>query len=118
MIKKGKKTLEWEAAKRRLKPAFYAVGITACEVGRYLIEIPEYEERMNKHRHKFFLSWAHGDKRDNLRGNELVTLVAIACLDCHNFIEAMPREKMREIIEAVINNRRIQPSTYYEEKSR
>lgn len=113
-FKPGKKTLEWEAVKRKLKPAFYAAGITYCEVGRYLYQFPEYMERMEKHRHWFFLTWAHGDKRDNLVGNELTTLVAHSCLDCHNFIEAMPHEKMREIIEAVINCRPTQPKTYYD----
>lgn len=110
-FKPGKKTLEWEAAKRKLKPAFAEVELTYCEVGKYLYQFPEYRERMERNRHWFFLTWAHGDKRDNLVGNELITLVAHCCLDCHNFIEAMPHEKMREIIEAIIASRSIQPRT-------
>lgn len=111
-IKPGRKTKEWEATKRKLKPAFEAVGLTYCEVGKYLMQIPEHSARVEKHRHWFFITWAHGDKRDNLIGDELITLVATACVDCHNYIEKMPREKMREIIEAVIAARVVQPKTY------
>lgn len=110
-FKPGKKTNEWESAKKKLKPAFYEVGLTYCEVGKYLYQFSEYQERMERHRHNFFMTWAHGDKRDNLVGDELVTLVAGSCLDCHNFIEAMPHKKMREIIEAVIASRPVQPRT-------
>lgn len=115
-IKPGDKTLEWEAAKRILKPAFAEVGIGYCEIGRYLYQFPEYAERMERHRHNFFLTWAHGDKRNNLVGQELITLVALSCVDCHNFIEAMPHEEMRKIVEGAIAARRVQPATYYYDK--
>ena len=113
-IKPGKKVNDWEAAKKVLKPAFAAVGLTYCEVGYYLQQIPEHADRIATHNHSFFLTWAHGDKRNNLVGNELITLVALACVDCHNYIERMPAEKMRAIIEAIIKSRRVQPRTYTE----
>lgn len=110
-IKPGKKTNEWNAAKRKLSPAFAEVGITYCEVGMYLSQHPLHMDAIANHRHNFAIAWAHGDKRDNLVGNELITLVALACQDCHNYIEY--RDDMREIIEAVIAARRVQPKTYY-----
>lgn len=113
-IRPGKKTAEWEAAKDLLEPAFMAVGITYCEVGAYLIEFDEYRERMERHRHNFFITWAHGDKRDNLVGEELLHLVVTSCVDCHNFIEKMPREKMRAIVEAIIKRRPMQPKSMFQ----
>lgn len=110
-IKPGVKTNDWEAAKKLLKPAFEAVGITYCEVGAYLQQFEEHAERMARHQHKFFLTWAHGDKRNNLEGAELITLVALCCVDCHNYIEHRP--DMRQIIEGVIEARTRQPSTRY-----
>lgn len=110
-IKPGKKTKDWEAAKLILKPAFENVGITYCEVGSYLIQFEEHQAKMEAINHWFFMTWAHGDKRDNLVGNELITLVAFCCQGCHNYIE--PRADMREIIEAVIASRKVQPATYY-----
>jgi hypothetical protein len=113
-IKPGAKTNEWEAAKKVLKPAFAEVGLTFCEVGKYLLQNPDYEAIMLQHRHYFFLTWAHGDKRDNLVGDELLTLVVLSCVDCHNYIEKLPREEMRAIVESIISHRQTQPSTYHE----
>lgn len=108
----GKKTLEWEAAKKKLNPAFARVGLlNFCEVGYYLYQFPEHAEAIEKHRHNYFLTYAHGDKRNNLVGNELITLVARACVDCHDYIEYRP--DMRQIVEAVIAARKVQPETYY-----
>lgn len=113
-IKPGVKTNDWEAAKKILKPAFEAVGLTYCEVGAYLIQLEEHREKMEKFNHRFFMTWAHGDKRDNLEGAELITFVAACCVACHGYIEYRP--DMREIITAVIAARTVQPSTrYYDE---
>jgi hypothetical protein len=112
-IKPGVKTNDWEAAKKLLKPAFEAVGITYCEIGLYLQDFPEHATKVEKHNHKFFLTWAHGDKRDNLEGAEIITLVALCCVECHNYIERMPRLEMREIVLGAIESRRNQPQTYY-----
>ena len=94
-----------------LKPAFEEVGLTYCEIGGYLMQIPEHDAHVKFFDHDFFLTWAHGDKRNNLKGTELITLVALGCVDCHNYIERMPRLEMREIIEGVIKARSTQPST-------
>lgn len=113
-IKPGAKTNEWEAAKKVLKPAFEEAGITACEVGKYLMQNPDYEAIMLQNRHRYFLTWAHGDKRNNLVGDELLTLVVLSCVDCHNYIEKLPREEMRAIVESIISHRQVQPSTYHD----
>jgi len=97
MIKPGKKTKEWNKAKRILKPAFEKAGITSCE----LLVSPNCTD--------FALSWAHGDKRANLTYEELYKLVAVGCVACHGFIEKWPRLKMRAFIKRVIKNRPIQP---------
>lgn len=102
----GRKTREWEAAKRVLKPAYLQAGIVSCELA------PVLEGRgfdISKHRHWFFLTWVHGDKRKQLVGDELLTLVVLGCVDCHDFIEVMPRAEMRAIVEEAISRRRVQP---------
>lgn len=112
----GRKGLEWEACKKLLTPAFAEAGITSCEVGRFLDEeFPEYRELIANHRHRFFLTYAHGDKRKQLVGNELLTLVVLSCVDCHDFIEALPRAEMRGIVTDIIKRRRVQPVTYFME---
>lgn len=104
----GKKTNQWEACKKLLKPAFADVGITRCEI------TPVLANRgfdVSKIRSWFFLTWAHGDKRDNLVGNELLSLVALCCVDAHNIIEKMPRSEMRSIVEEAMARRSVQPAT-------
>jgi hypothetical protein len=108
-IKPGKKTNEWNSAKAKLKVAFAEAGITYDEVCLYLLSHPKYREAAQSFRPGYFLTWAHGDKRRNLVGNELYTLVALAGIDSHNFIEKLPSSEMREIIEAVIVRRPRQP---------
>lgn len=98
MKKIGKKTQEWNKAKRELKRAFESAGITACEL------------HVSPACSQFFLTWAHGDKRRYLTKKELYTLVALGCVNCHNVIEKWPREKMREFIELIIKSRRVQPA--------
>lgn len=110
-IKPGVKTNDWDAAKRILKPAFEEVGITYCEVGAYLNQFEEHRGKMEEINHTFFMTWAHGDKRDNLVGAELITFVALCCVACHNYIEYRP--DMREIITKVIEARTVQPKTRY-----
>lgn len=105
MIKAGKKTLEWEAVKKQLKIAFENAGITTCEVGPVLMNDARYWMQAEKSRHNFFLTWAHGKKRRHLEENELVTLVALCCVDCHNFIEQLPEAEMQAIIEECIRIR-------------
>ena len=108
-FKAGKKTNEWNSAKAKLKVAFTNAGITYDEVCLYLLSHPKYREDAKNFRPGYFLTWAHGDKRNNLVGDELLTLVALAGVDAHNYIEKMNHLEMREIIEAVIARRPRQP---------
>lgn len=112
-IKPGKKVNEWEAAKKELKIAFAEVGITHDELCMYLMSNEKYAEKAKNFRPGYFLTWAHGDKRDNLVGNELYSLVVLAGIDSHNFVEKMPRLEMRAIVEEIIAKRKVQPVTYY-----
>ena len=91
-LKPGKKTLEWERLRAKLKQGFQAAGITSCEF--------QYDGCW----HNNGLSFAHVDKRRFLKPHEL-TVVALACVVCHPILERMPREQMRVAIENVIEKR-------------
>lgn len=107
--RRGKKTNQWDKCKRLLDPAFNDIGLyNMCEIGPILLMMG-YEEEVEKHRHWFARAYAHGDKRNNLVGNEILHLVARACQDCHDFIEYRP--DMREIVEKAIARRKVQPRT-------
>jgi len=97
-LKPGKKTLEWERLKPKLKRAFEAAGITRCEF--------QYDGCWNDNA----LSFAHVDKRRYLKPDE-ITVVALACIfNCHAILERMPREQMRAAVENVIEKRICQPA--------
>jgi hypothetical protein len=89
----GKKTRAWINARGRLKRKFLAMGITRCELA-----YPNCTQ-------DDFLSWAHGKKRRHLVGDELETLVVLACQNCHARIERMPEAAMCAIVESVISER-------------
>lgn len=90
------KTQEWVAARRELKVAFEAAGITRCEFG--------YSGCWRDNG----LSFAHVDKRGHLRPGEIYA-VALACAVCHDILEKMPRLVMRVAVEDVIRKRICQP---------
>jgi hypothetical protein len=92
-LKGGKKTAANKRANAKLKREFEKQGITSCELGYPGCTRDE------------FLSWAHGKKRRKLEGNELETLVILACINCHNRIEAMNHEGMLAIVESVVAER-------------
>jgi hypothetical protein len=89
----GRKTRANKKANAKLKKCFESMGITSCELGYPNCTRDE------------FLSWAHGRKRRKLQGDELETLVILACLNCHNRIEAMSHEGMLAIVCSVIVER-------------
>lgn len=93
MIKAGKKTKAWEKARKVLKVEFERRGITSCECRLFGCWINNA------------LSFAHIDKRRNLTTDEFKSAVVLACIPCHQIIEAWPREKMREYLEKIIKNR-------------
>lgn len=89
----GPKTRAWINARARLKKKFAAMGITSCELG--------YEGC----KHDDYLSFAHGKKRRHLQGDELETLVILACQNCHSRIERIPEAAMCAIVTSVIAER-------------
>lgn len=108
-IKPGKKTKMWDSVKPGLKEDYQVAGITYCEIGAYLMDIPQYADQVSQHRHQFFLTWAHGKKRRKLKEEELKLLLVLGCFDCHTFIEALPHAEMLKIIQAIIRARPQQP---------
>lgn len=93
----GNKTQEWAHAKRILKIAFEAAGITCCEL------------QLNRQCwHNDGLSWAHSKKRGDIVGDEIYEVV-LGCAYCHTVIEGMPKEKMTKLVRGVIKKRARQP---------
>jgi hypothetical protein len=95
MLKAGKKTKANRASNARLKVKFQKMGITHCELN--------YEGCTPDN----FLTWAHGKKRRKLQGDELDTLVVLACQNCHSNIERMAPEGMLAIVQSVVSEREI-----------
>lgn len=93
MNKVGHKTRVWKNTRDRLKKKFAAMGITQCELN--------YDGCAFNN----FLGFAHGRKRRHLEGDELETLVILACNNCHDQIERLPAEAMLTIVEKVIADR-------------
>lgn len=93
-IKPGKKTKAWDSARADLKKKFSEWGITECELKLEGCWVNNA------------LGFAHVDKRRNLVETEL-TEVILACTPCHTVVEKMPHEKMRELLERIINSREV-----------
>jgi len=93
MIKQGKKTIAWSKIRAELKKEFEEKGITYCEVG--------YDGCTRNN----FLSFSHGDKRRYLTDDELRNLVVVACIPCHQWLEALPRTELRAITNRIIRRR-------------
>lgn len=92
--KAGKKSKQWIVVRRRLKIEFEAIGITSCEL--------RYEGCAGD----TMLGFAHGRKRRHLKGDELEMLTILACNNCHDKIEYLGPERMLEIVERTIQQRR------------
>jgi len=93
---KGRRTRQWEKIRRALKIRFERVGIT------------RYEFNMDGCWRDNGLSFAHADKRRFLSDDDL-WVAALACASCHDKLERRPRATMRELVEAAIKRRLIQP---------
>lgn len=91
----GKKTKAWNDVRAELKPKFFAVGITSCEIKR-----PSICWRNNA------LTFAHPDKRIRVKPEHL-HIVILACTPCHQWVE--PRKDMPDIVAGIIKNRKVQP---------
>ena len=92
-LRAGKRTNEWIAVRRRLKVQYEAAGITRCELN------------YDGCKRDTWLSFAHGKKRRHLQGDELETLVCLACTHCHEIIERLPEAEMCQIVKDVIQRR-------------
>jgi len=89
-MNKGKRTKEWDTVRRRLSTEFKAKGITSCEL--------KYPGCWGDSA----LGFAHGRKRRHLEGDELRSLVILACNPCHDKIEYLEPAEMLEIVQNVI----------------
>ena len=93
MIKAGKKTIIWSKYRAELKKEFEEKGVVTCEVNHSGCW------RDNA------LSFSHGDKRRFLTDDELRNLVVVACIPCHQWLEALPRTELRAITNRIIRRR-------------
>ncbi len=91
----GKKSRNWIVVRRRLSVEFAALGVTSCEL--------RYEGCQGAR----MLGFAHGRKRRHLKGDELETLVILACNPCHDKIEYLGPERMFEIVASTIQRRNL-----------
>lgn len=89
----GRRTKTWLKIRRQLSMTFAERGITSCEL--------HYEGCWRERA----LGWAHGRKRRNLKGDELATLVILACNPCHDKIEYLEPSEMLRIVQEVIEKR-------------
>lgn len=101
MKRRGKKTIEWEAARAKLKQQFLHMGVTTCE-----FPYPHYCWRDNG------LSFAHSKKRRYIKGKEIYE-VALLCPIAHEIVERLPQSEMCDIVRSIIRNRNLK---YYEQK--
>jgi hypothetical protein len=86
----GRRTKEWQAAWRELKPRFERAGITHCEIG--------YEGCTPG----LYLTPAHSLKRRNISTPEELREVVIACCSCHQRLEELGHGKMAAEVRRVI----------------
>jgi hypothetical protein len=85
----GRRTKDWNNARRKLKVMFESLGITRCE----------------KCHSDFALGFAHRLKRRFITDREELMTVALLCNDCHSEIEYSGHENMYRDITAIIESR-------------
>lgn len=85
-------TKEWDAARKKLKPAFQKASITTCEK----CGIDNY------------LSFAHSMKRRFIpKGSPMIYEVALLCtMGCHQLAEGLSHEDMKEYICGIIRDKK------------
>lgn len=88
----GKKGKEDIIARSENKRAMEEMGITTCEI------------RFEGCWHNNALSFAHPDKRRNLTREDLRVAI-VACVPCHQIIEAWPHQKMKKFVLDIIKKR-------------
>lgn len=93
----GRKTKEWDRIRAVLKKRFKAAGIMSCEVGRPGCWRTES------------LGFAHMDKRRFLTEAELWIAILACSPVCHDWLEKLPRTKMKKAVLKIIRARPVQP---------
>lgn len=89
---KGRKTREWENARRELKGEFAAMGITSCEL------------RLAGCWKDNSLSFAHSAKRRYLTPDQIKEVV-LCCTPCHQRIEVFGGPVMQALVRDIISKR-------------
>lgn len=91
----GRRTKEWRAAWRELKPRFERAGITRCEIrGPGCLGTQ-------------FLTPMHSLKRRNANTPELLREICIACVACHSAVELLHEPQMASLVRGVIAGREV-----------
>lgn len=76
----GKKTREWQNAKRdELDPEYQRRGITACEIRRTVANCTGG--------YAIYLHYAHDHKRNHPKCSHTFQHTVLACDNCHNWME-------------------------------
>lgn len=90
----GKKGLAWASTRRELKTKFEEMGITRCEA------------RLSTHcGGSNYLGFAHRYKRRFITTQEELETVALVCNYCHDKLELLPHEEMKELVDLLIEGR-------------
>lgn len=92
-IKAGDKTNEWTEARNELKTEFSKMKITECEL--------KYKGCWKDNA----LSFAHSKKRRKFVKGD-IKKVCLACVPCHDILEAKPAEQMEKIVLDIIKKRK------------
>lgn len=98
MKKGGHRTWQWARTRAKLKVRFERAGITRCE-------LRVCTGCTGSH----YLSFAHAVKRRFITTQQELEEVALACLACHQTIEAFNHEDMKSIVRLAISERETQP---------
>jgi hypothetical protein len=96
MLGRGKKTIEWDRLRPKLKQRFAAIHLVTCEF------------RFEGCWKYTGLTFAHAKKRRFLTPEEL-EVVALACINCHMILDAMSHKKMYNAVMGAIEKRICQP---------
>lgn len=90
-IKPGEKARKWSVARAKAKLFWSGMGVTKC-----LLKIDGCWGSVH--------GFAHLDKRRYLSEDELYRpdKLVPACNHCHQIVEKYPREKMRQVLEAIL----------------
>ncbi len=89
----GRRTKEWQAAWREIKPMLERRGITHCELG------------LKGCTRGMFLTPMHSLKRRNITTPEKLREVCLACQHCHAIGELLPEREMEALVMRTIDAR-------------